>query len=188
MTPDLMPKDAQGNVKMIGPNGERETYSPAKVANMMQMGYRLPTAQELGAGSPSGPSGGASPQITPPAPTMPAQMPTSTPVAQPPDPQDVLTPALTRMGVPSSVISTLKGMAKAGGKMAVSTASMLGARPTDVERQSTQYSNNTEKYAGMATDAALALAPGGVATRVGKLAEGAPAAVSMVGDLATQAA
>jgi hypothetical protein len=195
MTPDQMPRTAGGYVKMVNTKtGAKEAVHPDDVQTALQTGYRLPTQAELGVSSPSGPSGGANPQPPLSAPPQPSPKPAVPPptggpigtdpttgqphdgsayakvLTQQADPQDILTPALTRMGVPGGVISTLKGMAKSGGKTAVNTASMIGLHPTDAERQSTEYSNPTEKVAGIGTDIAMALAPGGAATKLSKAA------------------
>jgi hypothetical protein len=188
MTPDQMPRTAGGYVKMVNQKtGAKEAVHPDDVQAALSTGYRLPTAAELGVSGAGGPSASSAPPQ--PTPTPAVAPPTGSPIGidpttgqphdgstyakvltQQPDPQDVLTPALTRMGVPSPVISTLKGMAKSGGKTALGTASLLGLKATPEETQSTQYSNPTEKAAGIGTDIAMALAPGGAATKISKAA------------------
>lgn len=81
----------------------------------------------------------------------------------------------------------LRGAAKAGGRLAVGTADLLhhviplkALEATPAERASTVPSNTTERISGYGTDVALALAPGGAATKIARAAEAGPAATAAI--------
>lgn len=174
LDPNLLPKTPDGFVKMVDAQGNKQKVHPEDVQNAMGQNWRLPTAAELSGKAAVGPTGVAN---------MP-----SAPVP-PPDSPPAGINSLT--GQPQGILGHIKALAKgaaeAGGTMAISTADLLhhvipvkALEATPEQRATTVPQNTDEKIGKFAANTAVALAPGGMATRVGRLAELGPVASAIL--------